>query len=561
MTSGSNGTGGWELIPLNGYGLQIDNPFAASYGHSGVLKFYNDAIFILGDSVLTKARIQALITASATTTMPFASLIGQPTDNTNLATALSQKADSTNNATRTNLGQWIVIDSTSRNYKLSLKADSTGNATRSFVQSYFFPLPLGTNTDNYIPKYSSATGKFILRPDSVGGGGSLTWGAITGTLSNQTDLNSALAQKADTSGIWRIYGTPTENMVPKWSTAQNAPIWRLDSVGTGGGSTDTTSISRRINAKLDTAQTEKWIDTNGVASSIGGHAWVQNRDTMRLSTYPMTTTNDSLGYLQTKTQAAALLANKIAYADTSQPWFLTRYQDIVMDGAMFLADSTSRNQKLSLKADTTDNATRTFTSTYYAPKASPTFTGTVTIPSPFTVGATSVTTTGAKLNYLTSAAGTTGTTSTNLVFSTSPTLTTPVLGVATMTSMNGLQITTQTTDTLNIANGAALQIQGAYRLFLTQTSRVTDTTASTSGYIPVARFGTSTFSTTNLRAALYIPGTTASDIYVATPISASGTTTPVAGDQLAVYSKTDSLIVQRAAGTTSGLGFNWMRMR
>lgn len=70
-----------------------------------------------------------------------------------------------------------------------------------------------------------------------------------------------------------------------------------------------------------------------------------------------------------------------------------------------------------------------------APLASPTFTGTVTVPTPFTVGAVSVTTTGTRLNYLTSAAGTTGTTSTNIVFSTSPTLVTPTLGAATVTSI------------------------------------------------------------------------------------------------------------------------------
>ncbi len=61
-----------------------------------------------------------------------------------------------------------------------------------------------------------------------------------------------------------------------------------------------------------------------------------------------------------------------------------------------------------------------------------------------------LTTTATKLNFLTSAAGTTGTTSTNIVFSTSPTLTTPVLGVATATSLaiggatigsNGLAVT------------------------------------------------------------------------------------------------------------------------
>jgi hypothetical protein len=66
----------------------------------------------------------------------------------------------------------------------------------------------------------------------------------------------------------------------------------------------------------------------------------------------------------------------------------------------------------------------------YAPLASPTFTGTVTMPTPFTLGATSVTTTGTQLNYLNAATGTTGTATTNLVFSTSPSLTSPTLTTA-----------------------------------------------------------------------------------------------------------------------------------
>lgn len=62
--------------------------------------------------------------------------------------------------------------------------------------------------------------------------------------------------------------------------------------------------------------------------------------------------------------------------------------------------------------------------------ASPTFTGTVTIPTPFTIGAVSMTATGTQLNYLASATGTTGTTSTNLVFSDSPTITSPTISTS-----------------------------------------------------------------------------------------------------------------------------------
>jgi len=58
-----------------------------------------------------------------------------------------------------------------------------------------------------------------------------------------------------------------------------------------------------------------------------------------------------------------------------------------------------------------------------------------TLTSPYINEAVALTTTATKLNYLTSAAGTTGTTSTNLVFSTSPTLVTPILGVASATSL------------------------------------------------------------------------------------------------------------------------------
>jgi hypothetical protein len=70
-----------------------------------------------------------------------------------------------------------------------------------------------------------------------------------------------------------------------------------------------------------------------------------------------------------------------------------------------------------------------------------------------------------------SAAGTTGTTSTNLVFSTSPTLTTPVLGVATATSLNGLTIST-TTGTFALTNGKTLSVSNTLTFTGTDTSSV-----------------------------------------------------------------------------------------
>lgn len=74
-----------------------------------------------------------------------------------------------------------------------------------------------------------------------------------------------------------------------------------------------------------------------------------------------------------------------------------------------------------------------------------TLNGTTNIANTFQLGGTSVTTTATRLNYLTSAGGTTGTTSTNVVFSTSPTLTTPVVNGPTYASTTISSATTLTT--------------------------------------------------------------------------------------------------------------------
>lgn len=71
--------------------------------------------------------------------------------------------------------------------------------------------------------------------------------------------------------------------------------------------------------------------------------------------------------------------------------------------------------------------------------------GTFSMPSPFNLGGTSVTTNATRLNYLSAASGTTGTTSSNLVYSNSPTLVTPNLGTpsaAILTNATGLPIST-----------------------------------------------------------------------------------------------------------------------
>ena len=118
----------------------------------------------------------------------------------------------------------------------------------------------------------------------------------------------------------------------------------------------------------------------------------------------------------------------------------------------------------------------------YAPIASPTFTGTVTIPTPYTIGAVSMTATGTQLNYLNAATGTTGTTSTNVVFSTSPTLITPALGTP-----SALVLTNATAlPAAQVASGALVNGMTA----TTQAAADNSTKLATTAYVSAAKINT-----------------------------------------------------------------------
>lgn len=97
-----------------------------------------------------------------------------------------------------------------------------------------------------------------------------------------------------------------------------------------------------------------------------------------------------------------------------------------------------------------------------------------------------------KINGVTIAANT-GTGSN--VLATSPTLVTPVLGVATATSLNGLAITA-TTGTLTLVNGSTLATTGAFSTTLTATATTT-VTLPTSGTL----YGTASGSVTSAQLA------------------------------------------------------------
>ena len=69
--------------------------------------------------------------------------------------------------------------------------------------------------------------------------------------------------------------------------------------------------------------------------------------------------------------------------------------------------------------------------------------------------------------------------------------------------------------------------------------------------------GTDAFATTDVADTLVMAGGTTNSIYMVSVKDVS----PVAADLLSWQAKTDTLIVHRAAGTTSGLTYSWMRLK
>jgi hypothetical protein len=102
------------------------------------------------------------------------------------------------------------------------------------------------------------------------------------------------------------------------------------------------------------------------------------------------------------------------------------------------------------------------------------FTGTSNFIGTFKLNGTTLSSTATQLNYLSSATGTTGTTSTNVVFSTSPTLVTPTLGAATATTINKVAITEPASgSTLTILNGKTFTVDNTIELLGTDGTRFT----------------------------------------------------------------------------------------
>jgi len=165
------------------------------------------------------------------------------------------------------------------------------------------------------------------------------------------------------------------------------------------------------------------------------------------------------------------------------------------------------------------------------------------------------------------ASGATGTTSTNIVFSTSPTLVTPTLGVASATSINKVAFTAPATSaTLTLVDGSTLATSGAFSTTLTATGTTTVTLPTTGTLATLA--GTETLtnkritprvtSITGAAGGTITPTSDASDQYNITALGATASFavpsgTPTDGQKLSI--RIYSAAAQTISWTTTSTGY------
>lgn len=316
-------------------------------------------------------------------------------------------------------------------------------------------------------------------------------------------------QAASTNSI--LLGTPSSGTAYQeitLGTGLSMSSGTLSAMGTGGTVTSVASADGSITVtnpttavdlavvkapQLSTARTIGGVSFNGtanitVATATGGFT-VSGGD-LACGTNNITVTGSigATGARVTKLWATDLTITNAPKFDA----FTTNGGILYTNGSGTVAQTGAGTSTTVLHGGTSPayGSVTTSDAPTLAPLASPTFTGTVTIPTPFTLGATSVTTTGTQINYLNAATGTTGTTSTNIVFSTSPVLTTPTVstpvinGLATGTgvSSSGTSASTIKTTDAN-ANLSANNVLVGVTSVATAAGTTTLTIGSTQSYL------------------------------------------------------------------------------
>lgn len=124
--------------------------------------------------------------------------------------------------------------------------------------------------DGYVLAWNSTTGKFSFVAQGGSGGGA-AWGDITGTLSNQTDLQAALDAKADLAGatFTGAVEVPDEAYGAGWNSStevptKNAIYDKIETIASGG-------ITRSVTVTSGSATMGSDASTDYVYLVAGAH--------------------------------------------------------------------------------------------------------------------------------------------------------------------------------------------------------------------------------------------------------------------------------------------------
>lgn len=318
------------------------------------------------------------------------------------------------------------------------------------------------------------------------GDGSTAWTSLKYSQDASLLSGTASLTSLSTSGNLTVGGDLTVNGTV---TSINSTTVSVDDknlvLGNSASSSNTTADGGGITVEATTGGDKTWTWVNSTGS------WTSNQDVdlsantkvYRIAGTTVLTNTQVLGYSIASANGASTIVARDASGNFSAGTITASLTGVASLASNLTGGTANKGEILymsgvnttaKLTATTTNNQILAYNTSTNAPFwLSPTVSNTYF-----------AATTSAQLAGVISDETGTG----NLVFSTSPTLVTPTLGVATATSINKVAVTAPATSaTLTLADGSTLATSGAFSITLTGTA-TTNVTLPTSGTLATQAF-------------------------------------------------------------------------